>query len=124
MTDESLFNFEPEMNHGGFITKKIIKLTLGKYRLRESFEVEVINNSTGIDAIKSALYHIYKFLPFTESENYEGGGYATIYIGGVGFNDEEGLQTAWLDDFLISAEIIRFEPAGTVSDLIAGRVKN
>ncbi|EFJ2828368.1 DUF5406 family protein [Escherichia coli O21:H21] len=114
----AIMNYDPNMTLCGRIAKQTVRLTLGQWEYRETFEVAVVGNLTGLDVIRSAIENLYEGLPYEEIHNAKTGStevYATVRIGDLECTDEELLGEYWLESMLIAAEIISIEPAGTFS---------
>ncbi|GCW16798.1 hypothetical protein HmCmsJML079_04991 [Escherichia coli] len=100
------------------MARQTVRLTLGQWEYRETFEVDVVGNLTGLDVITCAIENLYEDLPYEEvQDEYTGETniMATIQIGDLACTDEDMLGEAWLAGMLIAAEIISIEPAGTLS---------
>ncbi|EBB0848972.1 DUF5406 domain-containing protein [Salmonella enterica] len=96
MEDAVLTDFDPNMVACGRAVKQTVRLTFGCWRYRGTFEVEVRGNITGLDAIRYAVELLYESLP------------------SVVVTDDDLRGEEWLADMLVSAEIIRYEPDGTL----------
>ena len=112
-----VMNYDPNLTLCGRMAKQTVRLTFGLWEYRETFEVTVGGNLTGLDVISCAIESLYATLPYEEVEDERTGGtdiMATINIGGLTCQDEDLSGELWLAGMLISAEIIRIEPATNI----------
>ncbi|EHP6162777.1 DUF5406 family protein [Escherichia coli] len=110
-------NYDPNLTSCGRMAKQTVRLTFGLWEYRETFEVTVGGNLTGLDVIEVAIESVYESLPYEEVWDERTGGMniiATINIGGVKCKDENLIGELWLAGMLISAEIISIEPATNI----------
>ncbi|QTA23913.1 hypothetical protein FYK18_10085 [Escherichia albertii] len=110
-------NYDPNLTLCGRMAKQTIRLTFGLWEYRETFEVTVGGNLTGLDVISCAIESLYETLPYEEVRNECTGGtdiMATINIGELTCQDEDLSGELWLAGMLISAEIISIEPATNI----------
>ncbi|EFS2651741.1 DUF5406 domain-containing protein [Salmonella enterica] len=118
MEDAVLTDFDPNMVACGRAVKQTVRLTFGRWRYRGTFEVDVRGNVTGLDAIRYAVESLYESLPsvvVTDDDDQECDmEMATIELDGITCDDDELRGEDWLADMLVSAEIIRYEPDGTL----------
>ncbi|EAS0616192.1 TPA: hypothetical protein G8M64_003687 [Salmonella enterica] len=118
LTEEAvLTNFDPNMVECGRMVKQTVRLTFGCWRYRGTFEVEVRGNITGLDAIRCAVEILYESLPsvtVTDDDLECDMEMATIELDGITCDDDDLRGEEWLADMLVSAEIIRYEPDGTL----------
>lgn len=117
MEDAVLTDFDPNMVACGRAVKQTVRLTFGCWRYRGTFEVEVRGNITGLDAIRYAVELLYESLPsvvVTEDDLECDMEMATIELDGITCDDDDLRGEEWLADMLVSAEIIRYEPDGTL----------
>ncbi|ELD0487545.1 DUF5406 family protein [Escherichia coli] len=106
-------NYDPNLTSCGRMTKQTVRLTFGLWTYRETFEVTIGGNLTGLDVISCAIESLYETLPYEEiQDEYTGetGIMATVNIGGLICTDEEISGELWLAGMLIAAEIISIEP--------------
>ncbi|ENU6056635.1 DUF5406 family protein [Escherichia coli] len=112
-----VMNYDPNLTLCGRMAKQTIRLTFGLWKYRETFEVTVGGNLTGLDVISCAIESLYATLPYEEVEDERTGGtdiMATINIGELICQDEDLSGELWLAGMLISAEIISIEPATNI----------
>lgn len=112
-----LTDFDPNMVAGGRAVKQTVRLTFGCWRYRGTFEVEVRGDITGLDAIRYAVELLYESLPsvVVDDDDQECDmEMATIELDGITCDDDDLRGEEWLADMLVSAEIIRYEPDGTL----------
>ncbi|HGA5463190.1 TPA: DUF5406 family protein [Salmonella enterica subsp. diarizonae serovar 50:k:z35] len=117
MEDAVLTDFDPNMVACGRAVKQTVRLTFGCWRYRGKFEVEVRGNITGLDAIRYAVELLYESLPsvvVTDDDLECDMKMATIELDGITCDDDDLRGEEWLADMLVSAEIIRYEPDGTL----------
>ncbi|EDK5264406.1 hypothetical protein CI424_25070 [Salmonella enterica subsp. enterica serovar Enteritidis] len=117
MEDAVLTDFDPNMVACGRAVKQTVRLTFGCWRYRGTFEVEVRGNITGLDAIRFAVELLYESLPsvvVTDDDLECDMKMATIELDGITCDDDDLRGEEWLADMLVSAEIIRYEPDGTL----------
>ncbi|ECA5828482.1 hypothetical protein EL832_23250 [Salmonella enterica subsp. enterica serovar Hvittingfoss] len=117
MEDAVLTDFDPNMVACGRAVKQTVRLTFGFWRYRGTFEVEVRGNITGLDAIRYAVELLYESLPsvvVTDDDLECDMKMATIELDGITCDDDDLRGEEWLADMLVSAEIIRYEPDGTL----------
>ncbi|EOV0291749.1 DUF5406 family protein [Salmonella enterica] len=117
MEDAVLTDFDPNMVACGRAVKQTVRLTFGCWRYRGTFEVEVRGNITGLDAIRYAVELLYESLPsvvVTDDDLECDMKMATIELDGITCDDDDLRGEEWLADMLVSAEIIRYEPDGTL----------
>ncbi|HGG6756621.1 TPA: DUF5406 family protein [Salmonella enterica subsp. enterica serovar Java] len=118
MEDAVLTDFDPNMVVCGGGVKQTVRLTFGCWRYRGTFEVEVRGNVTGLEAIRCAVESLYESLPsvvVTDDDDRECNmEMATIELDGIICDDDDLRGEKWLADMLVSAEIIRYEPDGTL----------
>ncbi|HHR8173545.1 DUF5406 family protein [Salmonella enterica] len=117
MEDAVLTDFDPNMVACGRAVKQTVRLTFGCWRYRGTFEVEVRGNITGLDAIRYAVELLYESLPsvvVTDDDLECDMKMATIELDGITCDDDDLRGEEWLADMLVSAEIIRYEPNGTL----------
>lgn len=112
-SSSEVMNYYPNLTLCGRMTKQTVRLTFGLWEYRETFEVTVGGNLTGLDVISCAIESLYETLPYEEVED-ERDIIATINIGGVKCKDENLIGELWLAGMLISAEIISIEPATNI----------
>ncbi|OSK92289.1 hypothetical protein ECXG_00799 [Escherichia coli TA447] len=112
-TQPQIMNYDPNLTSCGRMAKQTVRLTFGLWEYRETFEVTVGGNLTGLDVISSAIESLYATLPYEEVED-ERDIIATINIGGLECKDENLSGELWLAGMLISAEIISIEPATNI----------
>lgn len=112
-SSSEVMNYYPNLTLCGRMTKQTVRLTFGLWEYRETFEVTVGGNLTGLDVISCAIESLYETLPYEEVED-ERDIIATINIGGVKRKDENLIGELWLAGMLISAEIISIEPATNI----------
>ncbi|HGC0416133.1 TPA: DUF5406 family protein [Escherichia coli] len=112
-TQPQIMNYDPNLTSCGRMAKQTVRLTFGLWEYRETFEVTVGGNLTGLDVISCAIESLYATLPYEEVED-ERDIIATINIGGVKCKDENLIGELWLAGMLISAEIISIEPATNI----------
>ncbi|EFJ8857328.1 DUF5406 family protein [Escherichia coli] len=107
-------NYDPNLTSCGRMAKQTVRLTFGLWEYRETFEVTVGGNLTGLDVISCAIESLYATLPYEETLNErteETDIMATINIGGLTCQDEDLSGELWLAGMLIAAEIISIEPS-------------
>ncbi|EOP1872668.1 DUF5406 family protein [Escherichia coli] len=112
-----VMNYDPNLTLCGRMAKQTIRLTFGLWKYRETFEVTVGGNLTGLDVISCAIESLYATLPYEEVEDERTGEtdiMATINIGELTCQDEDLSGELWLAGMLISAEIISIEPATNI----------
>ncbi|HAG1966945.1 TPA: DUF5406 domain-containing protein [Salmonella enterica] len=117
MEDAVLTDFDPNMVACGRAVKQTVRLTFVCWRYRGTFEVEVRGNITGLDAIRYAVELLYESLPsvvVTDDDLECDMKMATIELDGITCDDDDLRGEEWLADMLVSAEIIRYEPDGTL----------
>ncbi|EAB7739666.1 hypothetical protein B5864_16705 [Salmonella enterica] len=118
LTEEAvLTDFNPNMMACGRAVKQTVRLTFGCWRYRGTFEFEVGGNITGLDAIRYAVEILYESLPsvVVKDGNRECDmEMVTIELDGITCADDDLRGVEWLADMLVSAEIIRYEPDGTL----------
>ncbi|ENH5344435.1 DUF5406 family protein [Escherichia coli] len=110
-------NYDPNMTLCGRMAKQTVRLTFGLWEYRETFEVTVGGNLTGLDVINCAIESLYVTLPYEEVLDERTGEtdiMATINIGELICQDEDLSGELWLAGMLISAEIISIEPATNI----------
>lgn len=112
-SSSEVMNYYPNLTLCGRMAKQTVRLTFGLWEYRETFEVTVGGNLTGLDVISCAIESLYETLPYEEVED-ERDIIATINIGGVKCKDENLIGELWLAGMLISAEIISIEPATNI----------
>ncbi|WP_223306979.1 DUF5406 family protein [Citrobacter sp. S-77] len=115
---QTIMNYDPNMTMCGRLAKQTVRLTFGQWEYRETFEVTVGGNLTGLDVINCAVENLYESLPYEEILNVDTGEIdivATIQIGKLECMDEDVLGEAWLAEMLIAAEIINIEPDGKLA---------
>lgn len=116
-SSSEVMNYDPNLTSCGRMAKQTVRLTFGLWEYRETFEVTVGGNLTGLDVIEVAIESVYESLPYEEVWDERTGGMniiATINIGGVKCKDENLIGELWLAGMLISAEIISIEPATNI----------
>lgn len=101
-------NYDPNLNSGGRTTNQKVRLIFGQWEYRFTTEVDVLGNCSGKSAIDSALTNFYDSLEgdFPEIILKKQNGDELIEC------DDEQRGEAWLENMLISAEIISIEPRG------------
>ncbi|EOP1507691.1 hypothetical protein BvCmsHHP056_03586 [Escherichia coli] len=112
-----VMNYDPNLTLCGRMAKQTIRLTFGLWKYRETFEVTVGGNLTGLDVISCAIESLYATLPYEEVEDERTGEtdiMATINIGELTCQDEDLSGELWLAGMFISAEIISIEPATNI----------
>ncbi|EOP1846985.1 DUF5406 family protein [Escherichia coli] len=112
-----VMNYDPNLTLCGRMAKQTIRLTFGLWKYRETFEVTVGGNLTGLDVISCAIESLYATLPYEEVEDERTGEtdiMATINIGELTCQDEDLSGELWLARMFISAEIISIEPATNI----------
>lgn len=117
-TQPQIMNYDPNMTMCGRLAKQTVRLTFGQWEYRETFEVTVGGNLTGLDVISCAVESIYESLPCEKILNMDAGEMdivATIQIGELECMDEDVLGEEWLAGMLIAAEIISIEPDGKLA---------
>lgn len=119
LTEEAVVtNFDPNMVACGRVVKQTVRLTFVCWRYRGTFEVAVRGNITGLDAIRYAVETLYESLPsvvVTDDDDRECDmEMVTIELDGITCADDDLRGVEWLADMLVSAEIIRYEPDGTL----------
>ncbi|EER0905635.1 DUF5406 domain-containing protein [Escherichia coli] len=110
-------NYDPNLTSCGRMAKQTVRLTFGLWEYRETFEVTVGGNLTGLDVINCAIESLYATLPYEEVLDERTGKtdiMATINIGELICQDEDLSGELWLAGMLISAEIISIEPATNI----------
>lgn len=113
-SSSEVMNYDPNLTLCGRMAKQTVRLTFGLWEYRETLEVTVGGNLTGLDVISCAIESLYETLPYEEVRNERTGGtdiMATINIGELTCQDEDLSGELWLAGMLISAEIISIEPA-------------
>ncbi|EOO9889169.1 DUF5406 family protein, partial [Escherichia coli] len=108
-TTAAIMNYDPNMTLCGRMAKQTVRLTFGLWEYRETFEVTVGGNLTGLDVINCAIESLYVTLPYEEVLDERTGEtdiMATINIGELICQDEDLSGELWLAGMLISAEII------------------
>ncbi|MFL9144782.1 DUF5406 family protein [Escherichia coli] len=116
-TQPQIMNYDPNLTSCGRMAKQTVRLTFGLWEYRETFEVTVGGNLTGLDVISCAIESLYATLPYEEVEDKRTGEtdiMATINIGELICQDEDLSGELWLAGMLISAEIISIEPATNI----------
>lgn len=117
-TQPQIMNYDPNMTMCGRLAKQTVRLTFGQWEYRETFEVTVSGNLTGLDVISCAVERLYESLPYEQILNVDTGKIdivATIQIGELECMDEDILGEEWLAGMLIAAEIINIEPDGKLA---------
>ncbi|MBB7313003.1 DUF5406 family protein [Escherichia coli] len=112
-SSSEVMNYDPNLTLYGRMAKQTVLLTFGLWEYRETFEVSVGGNLTGLDVISCAIESLYATLPYEEVED-ERDIIATINIGGMECKDENLNGELWLAGMLISAVIISIEPATNI----------
>ncbi|MFG3960537.1 DUF5406 family protein [Escherichia coli] len=113
-SSSEVMNYDPNLTSCGRMAKQTVRLTFGLWEYRETFEVTVGGNLTGLDVISCAIESLYATLPYEETLNErteETDIMATINIGGLTCQDEDLSGELWLAGMLIAAEIISIEPS-------------
>lgn len=116
-TQPQIMNYDPNLTLCGRMAKQTVRLTFGLWEYRETFEVTVGGNLTGLDVISCAIESLYATLPYEEVRDKRTGEtdiMATINIGELTCQDEDLSGELWLAAMLISAEIISIEPATNI----------
>jgi hypothetical protein len=117
-TQPQIMNYDPNLTLCGRMAKQTVRLTFGLWEYRETFEVTVGGNLTGLDVISCAVESLYESLPNEKILNLDTGEIdtvATIQIGELECMDEDVLGEVWLAGMLIAAEIINIEPDGKLA---------
>lgn len=106
----NIINFDPNFNLCGNRTKKVVRLIFGLWEYRYQTDIEILTNTSGLDAIGFAIECLYEKLCDDDEQ-----GITCLILTDINGNelecDDEGDGEDWLKDILISAEIISFEPA-------------
>lgn len=119
-TQTQIMNYDPNMTMCGRTAKQTVRLTFGQWKYRESFEVTIGGNLTGLDVISCDIEQLYESLPYEEVLNDDTGEIdimATIQVGELECMDEDILGEAWLAGMLIAAEILSIEPDGKLASV-------
>lgn len=116
-TQSEIMNYDPNMTLCGHLAKQTVLLTFGQWHYRQTYEVVVGGNLTGLDVITCAVESLYASLPYDYFVDDEGQkqAIATIVIGELECSDEECLGEQWLGEMLVAAQIISIEPAGVIA---------
>ncbi|EAW1350510.1 hypothetical protein AXP45_21240 [Salmonella enterica subsp. enterica] len=112
-TQPQIMNYDPNLTSCGRMAKQTVRLTFGLWEYRETFEVTVGGNLTGLDIISCAIESLYATLPYEEVQGEFAGGtdiMVTINIGELICQDEDLSGESWLAGMLVAAEIISIEP--------------
>lgn len=118
VTNQSeIMNYDPNMTMCGRLTKQTVRLTFGQWKYRQTYEVVVGGNLTGLDVITCAVESLYASLPcdYFHDDTGEEQAVATIAIGDLECSDEECLGEQWLGEMLVAAQIINIEPDGVIA---------
>ncbi len=65
-TQPQIMNYDPNLTSCGRMAKQTVRLTFGLWEYRETFEVTVGGNLTGLDVINCAIESLYATLPYEE----------------------------------------------------------
>jgi hypothetical protein len=104
-------NFDPNFTLCGGTASQVVHLVFGKWEYRQEMYMTVKGNARGLSVISAAVSMAYDYLlgrctntiyAHIELVNQEGD---TLLD-----EDDEGKEIDWLEEMLISAEIISIEP--------------
>ncbi|SQM81178.1 Uncharacterised protein [Escherichia coli] len=66
-SSSEVMNYDPNLTLYGRMAKQTVLLTFGLWEYRETFEVSVGGNLTGLDVISCAIESLYATLPMKKS---------------------------------------------------------
>lgn len=104
----TVMNYDPNLVNSGKCATQRVKLVFGQWEYRAELFVNVGGNCRGLSVIDTAVDMAYEGLPGTEALAHiiltraDG---ETLHC-----EDDEGNGVDWLEDMLISAEIVSIEP--------------
>lgn len=104
-TENTVINFDPNMNYSGNMSYKTIRLTFGVWDYRLTKEVTVGGNGSGFHNIDSALMQVYEEVEAKGIVLKRESDGETLLC-----EDDEGNGEDWLKEMLIAAEIIAIAP--------------
>jgi hypothetical protein len=107
-------NYDPNLITNGKNTTQVVRITLGMWNWRETFDVPAGGNVMGFMIIESAIESLYEKLFTIFKANNDGVAKVVFKRGIETFTcvDDNGDGSDWLKSMVVAAEIVSIEPNG------------